>query len=246
MTYPKLTEQFEFFDSDKECLGRVSAAKIFDVLQRGATAHASQLGVGMTDLLKEGHSWMIAAMSVKFNRRVEAMQPLTLTTWPSGVKKRIICTRDYTISNAEGEILVEAVSDWIYVDVESRRISPLTPKLAALAPEGVPRIEIDAAPKMIDRTGERHSSKVIVRRADIDINRHVNNVHYVEWLFEAMPMDAYGRNLVRLDINYRQEAMQGDELDSEVWLAGDGDTTWHSLTRSADGAALATARCIWR
>ena len=86
MDYPRHTEQVTFFDSDKDFLGRVSAARIFDVLQRGATAHAALLGVGMTDLMKDGHSWMISAMSVELLKQPEAMKPLTLTTWPSGVK----------------------------------------------------------------------------------------------------------------------------------------------------------------
>ena len=246
MDYPRHTEQVTFFDSDKDFLGRVSAARIFDVLQRGATAHAALLGVGMTDLMKDGHSWMISAMSVELLKQPEAMEPLTLTTWPSGVKKRVVCTRDYEITDASGAVVARAVSDWIYVDVENRKICMLTPQLASLAPEGVPRADVAPGPKAIEKTGEHHSAQVLVRRSDTDINRHVNNVHYVEWLFEAMPEEVYARNLVRLDITYRQEAMPGDAIESEVWIGSDGATTFHALTRTADGAVVATARCIWR
>lgn len=244
MDYPRHTEPVTFFDSDKDCLGRVSVAKICDVLQRGATAHAALLGVGMLDLLKDGHSWMISAMSVKILRQPESGEPLTLTTWPSGVKRRVVCTRDYIIADAAGDPLVKAVSDWIYVDVMNRKICMLTPQLASLAPEGVPRVDVEPAPKGFDREGERFATPIGVRRADTDINRHVNNVHYIEWLFEPMPEAAYTRTLTRLDITYRQEALQGEALESAVWIPG-GDQTVHALARPADGATLATARCTW-
>lgn len=245
MDYPRHTETVTFFDSDKDCLGRVSAARICDVLQRGATAHAALLGVGMLDLMKDGHSWMLSAMSVRIIRTPESNEPLTLTTWPSGVRKRVVCTRDYVIADAAGAPLVQAVSDWIYVDVVNRRICPLTPRLASLAPEGVPRADVEPAPKSCDRDGERFAAQIGVRRSDTDINRHVNNVHYINWLFEPLPDAAYARTLTRLDIAYRQEALRGDALESAVWIGGDGQTTSHALTRPSDSATLATARCIW-
>ena len=244
MDYPHLTETFEFSDSDKDCLGRVSAARICDALQRVATSHAALLGVGMADLMKDGHSWMLSALSVEILRQPESMRPLTLTTWPSGVKKRIVCTRDYVMADESGAPVVKAVSDWIYVDVRSRKISMLTPRLATLAPEGVPRVDVEPGPKSIEREGDHFEAPIGVRRSDTDINRHVNNVHYIDWLFESMPDAAYARTLRQLDITFRQEALRGDQVVSEVWLS-DGRPSMHALTRPSDGATLATARCAW-
>ena len=243
--YPKYVFSTAIVDSDLDCTGRVSAARVCDLLQRGATAHATILGVGMADLLKDGFSWMLSSMSVVFRRAPRPAETLTVETWPSGTRRRIICTRDYIVRGEGGETVAEATSDWIYVDVVHRKINVLTPRLATLAPEGVPRVAVEPAAKNLPKEGEPARAAISVRRADTDVNRHVNNVHYVEWLFEALPDDIYGRELKRHDITYRQEALRGDDLESLVWTSGDGGRTVHSLERKADGAVLAAAACQW-
>ena len=243
--YPRHFVETMLFDSDLDCFDRVSAAKICDILQCGATAHASLLGVGMRDLMKDGHSWMISGMSICFLRPAKAREAVTLETWPSGVRRRVVCTRDYIIRNAEGKVLVKATSDWIYVDVVNRKICMLTPTLATLAPAWAPRVDIEPAGRAPEKEGEPFKTKVLIRRADTDINRHVNNVHYVEWLFEALPDEIYSRDLKRLDITYRQEAVRGEVLESTAWLCQEGSKTVHSLNRESDGVALATAVCTW-
>lgn len=244
--YPKYLFTTQIIDSDLDCTGRVSVAKVCDLLQRGATAHATKLGVGMADLLKDGHSWMISSISVNFLRRPRPEEAITLETWPSGTRRRIICTRDYRITGDNGETVAEATSDWIYVDVVNRKICMLAPQLETLAPEGVPRVAVEPLPKRQEKEGEPARAEFAVRRADTDVNRHVNNVHYIEWLFEPLPEDIYRRDISRLDITYRQEGLFGDTIESVAWVCDGGAKTVHSLERKGDGAVLATAVCLWK
>ena len=48
------------------------------------------------------------------------------------------------------------------------------------------------------------------RRGDIDLNGHVNNVHYVEWLMEGRP-DAAGP-CRELDIVFKSETLAGEKV----------------------------------
>lgn len=248
-TYPKFSEKRTFFDSDLDCTGRVGIARICDLLQAAATAHADLLGVGMHDLMKDGHTWMLSSMSVCFDAWPKTMDTVDVTTWPSGLRGKLVCYRDYTIDSAEGTRLVRATSDWIYVDIVNRKIDFLAPVLLGLAPEGVPRVDVPPAPKGQSRIAEDDSEptacEIAVRRADTDVNRHVNNVHYIEWIFEPMAEWSFRRTLKRLDITYRQEARLGDTVVSEVVTSADGNTTRHVLRRKADGLALVSAVCQW-
>lgn len=245
--YKKYHLSYSFADSDLDTTGRVSVAKLCDILQRGATAAAVELGVGMADLLKEGHSWMLSSMSLCFDNWPTPSAEVNLTTWASGIRGKLVCTRDYLLTGPDGESFIRATSDWIYVDVINRKISRLTPKLMTLAPEGVDRVDVEPAPKeqpAVDG-GEPLTSTILVRRADCDVNRHVNNVHYIEWLFEPFNEELFARRLLRLDISYRSEAKMGDEIESVVELAESGRVTLHSLKRKTDGAVLVTAICHW-
>ena len=51
------------------------------------------------------------------------------------------------------------------------------------------------------------------RRGDIDLNGHVNNVHYVEWLLESRPDEAGPCR--ELDIVFKSETLAGEEVRVE-------------------------------
>lgn len=245
MDYPHYILPVTVADSDLDYTGRASVAKLCDVLQKGATASAAELGVGLTELLKDGHSWMMTSLSVVFARLPRRQEKITLTTWPSGVKGKLICYRDYKIDGEDGETIVRGVADWVYVDIVSRRVCRLTPHMLVMAPEGVPRVDIEPRERRPEVAGEPMKAEIGVRRADVDINHHVNNVHYVEWLFEPLTPELYGRRLARLDITYRAEALYGDSVESLAWLAEDGAKTVHELRRKSDGQLLTEAVCAW-
>lgn len=242
---PKLEKSHTFFDSDLDYTGRVGIVRIVDILQASATAHADLLGVGMSDLMKEGHTWMLSAMSVCFDRWPKVMEPLRLATWPSGVRGKLVCKRDYTIESEKGEGLIRSTSDWIYVDVKNRKIDRLPPILMNLAPEEVAQAGVESIGKIPQVAMPVAEQEIIVRHADTDVNRHVNNVHYVEWIFEPLEEAFFAHRLFRLDISYRAEARYGDVVESLVEMSDDGRTTLHVLRRKADGVALVTALCRW-
>jgi fatty acyl-ACP thioesterase A len=53
------------------------------------------------------------------------------------------------------------------------------------------------------------------RRADLDMNQHVNNVTYIGWVLESIPqeiIDTHELKVITLD--YRRECQQDDIVDS--------------------------------
>lgn len=243
--YPHYVLETTISDTDLNWMRRVSVAKICDILQRGATASAAELGVGMTDLLKDGHAWMMSALSVAFERMPRAGEKVRLVTWPSGVKGKLLCYRDYEISGEDGSVIVRGVADWIHVNIVSRKISWLTPRMMTMAPEGVPRTALAPKEPKPATEGDAFTADILVRHADVDVNRHVNNVHYIEWLFEPLPDELSDRDCARLDIAYRAEARFGDAVESVAWAADGGAKTVHELRRKADGQVLVSAVCTW-
>ncbi len=234
-------------DFHLDCTGRVRAATLCDFLQAAATAHAEILGVGMLDLMKLGITWMLAKMDISFGDWPASHEKLALTTWPSGIRGRLICCRDYDMRDSQGRMVLRATSEWVCVNLETRKLARLVPSLLALAPPDVPKATVAPLPDL----GEAAFSpvgecRIPVRRADLDINRHVNNVHYVEWLFEPLSDAAYGRTLRHLAISYHAEALAGDEVTSRASAASlpDGSVaTTHALSRRE--TLLTTATCLW-
>ncbi|MGK7389968.1 MAG: hypothetical protein ACNS60_06440, partial [Candidatus Cyclobacteriaceae bacterium M2_1C_046] len=92
------------------------------------------------------------------------------------------------------------------------------------------RIEIDH--KM------EESKNFKVRRSDLDINQHVNNVKYIEWALEVLP-EADSVN--EIDIEFRSECTEGEEIRSEYAVAKDTGSYLHRIIRMSDRKVSAIA-----
>lgn len=243
----KISIDFPTVDFQRDCTGRVKASALCDFLQSAATVHADRLGVGMLDLQKRGITWMLAKMDIVFAVEPAPRDVLTVETWPAGTRAGIVCVRNYRIRSPRGEVLLEATSDWVCVDMATRKLARLTPDILAITDDEPEQFSFPPLPKLAkDAFTPAGECDIPVRRADMDINRHVNNVHYIEWLFEPMSDDAYARRIRRLAISYHAEAVAGEVVRSEVGEAGLADgaiMTSHTLQRG--GTLLTKAICLW-
>jgi fatty acyl-ACP thioesterase B len=86
-----------------------------------------------------------------------------------------------------------------------------------------------------------------VRYSDLDINQHVNNVTFVEWVIESTPSTILNAAvLTELEINFLAEAFHNDQIIATCAPEGLDNTIYHhSLTRQRDGRELARARTKW-
>ena len=79
--------------------------------------------------------------------------------------------------------------------------------------------------------------KQVARRADMDMNGHINNVTYLAWALETVPADVYGgMTLSEVEIDYKSECLAGQTVEC---LAA--PTTREKGTSTADRKAPADA-----
>lgn len=98
-----------------------------------------------------------------------------------------------------------------------------------------------------------------VTEADLDPQRHVNNVAFLRfvqdaavahWLAAADPEIQVGIAWVvrRHEIEYLRPAHLGDELRIRTWVGEPSGATWERFTeisKSSDGQLLVKARTVW-
>ena len=88
-----------------------------------------------------------------------------------------------------------------------------------------------------------------VRLSDLDINRHVNNVHYVEWIVESVPPTVWNeQTATELDITFRAPAVHGDVVVVRTARVPDSaePAFLHRLVEAKSGRELVRARTLWR
>ena len=220
--------------------GRATLPTICNFLQEAASLHAASLGFGKGDFVAAGEniSWVLTRMVVKMSRYPAWEDEVTVETFPRGGRK-IVAWRDFEVKDAKGETLGVASSEWMIIDLATRKIHAIPERVfAANDPANVPVLGLEPFAKFRfpERGGEMPPPlRFTAQKSQIDLNGHVNNVHYVSWMLEPCA-DA---SPAEMEIVFRSETFAGDEVCVET-AAADG-FTYHRVF-APDGADHVVAR----
>lgn len=239
------THQIRSYEVD--CHHRLAILSIFNFMQEAASRHAEALGVSIQQLLLENYTWLLSRLKIKIASFPVWQDRITISTWPSGAQ-RLFALRDFQLQDKHDQTVAAAVSAWLVLDVEKRRpvrIGPFIEKLRPLEGQHILPDTLDKLPGLEFRT---HEKKFVVRYRDLDINQHVNNVSFVEWLVESIPIGVLNTSvLAELEINFMAEAFYEDRILAACHPLDPHNTSFHhSLIRQQDGQELARAVTVWR
>lgn len=84
---------------------------------------------------------------------------------------------------------------------------------------------------------------------DLDLNKHVNNVVYIQWALESVPKDIILENHpLEVEAAYRAEAFFGEEVISRTQaIEKEGRSGYlHQIINKQKGTELTRLRSIWR
>lgn len=226
---------------------KASLASLCNMLQEIAGLHANSLGLGIGDLQAAGFTWMLTRLSVRVHRYPAWDETIHVTTWPCGTRGKLVALRHFLVTDCSGNRIVEATSEWLYIDLGSLRPARLPASFVERVPADTWQLDIGQNEKFFEPQSPETLETIshTVRRHDIDANRHVNNVHYTEWALESLPEALFFRQApASFDIYYKQSAHLGDTVVSETETAPDlpAGTYIHRITRASDNALLALAR----
>ena len=121
-----------------------------------------------------------------------------MTTWPRTMSSHL-SERDFEIFNGRGELVGAASSRWLLIDVTTGRVTNVTPEIAAAyALDNGCRAWRGRWPwRGRARRGAEETFTYTALRRDLDMFRHVNNLHYLELAREALPEAVLARSSPR-------------------------------------------------
>ena len=241
------TEKYFLQTFELDRFSRMPLSILTSLLQLAAENHAEKLGFGVEGLQREKLTWMLLRLSIRRSQIPTGRQPLKIETWPSGFDARF-AYREFRLYTEDCAVpAAVADSHWMMVDTRTGRPVRLQDRFTEkhLNPRGreaglkFPSITPgDTAP--VSEQDFR------IRCSDIDVNNHVNNLHYVNWIQETVP-EHYLRSgtINSLDIEYRQGAVFGDTVLVRTFAGDREDTMIHTLSRKSDDTLLVKARTEW-
>jgi len=204
---------------------------VANLLQEVACNHAQSVGFSTdgfatTPAMRKRHLiWVAARMHIEVYKYPAWGDVTEIETWCQGEGK-IGTRRDWILKDATTEnIIGRATSTWVMMNQDTRRLYRVTddvrdeymvhcPKSLRLAFPEENNNSSKKIPKLED-PAQHSRSGLMPRRADLDMNQHVNNVTYIGWVLESMPqevLDTHELEMITLD--YRRECNKDDIVES--------------------------------
>lgn len=167
------------------------------------------LGVGIDKLVEDNLTWVLYKYDLKINRYPKYMEKIIIETEPTGFK-RFYGYRDYKIKGLDGEILLEGTGVYFLINITKRRPCRIPGNLyEAYGSEGDNKEAIEIR-EAVSKNEYMVEKQYIVRYADIDSNNHVNNVRYLEWALESVPVEIINNKEIKdLTITFKKEVTYG-------------------------------------
>ncbi len=229
--------------------GHVNMPAICNYLQEIAGNHAENLGLAIDQMEERNWTWFLSHLKVEMLQYPSWRDRITLTTWPS-THDNIHTERDFQIFKESGELTGRAVSSWVIIDLKTRRPIRIPDEVKSLIrPDCDRSMEAGMRSKIRGPEDVLYQRSFSVRYMDLDVNNHVNNVHYIEWAMEALPEEILtGKKLNSVDIIFRSECRYGETVHSLAGIRdGDSENIYrHRLVRDSDQKEIAVVETNWQ
>lgn len=200
---------YELRAADFDAFDRIHPSSVLELLQDVAGIHANELGVGFHALMEQNTIWVLTKVRYRVVRQPRRYERVVVRTWPLR-PGRVSFRREYEMETPEGEVLLHGTSEWVVVHSEKRCVLPA----GDLYPSDDYRQDTQwegRLAKVNDGICEEDGCTVRAAFTDLDINGHVNNAKYANYVVNALP-PAEGKVITEFAIDYHREVLQGRDV----------------------------------
>lgn len=186
---------------------------LMGILQEAAVAAACELHASRPEMMEKYNLfWMLARMWYRLDRPLKWNETLSIRTWHRG-GSGASSYRDFDLF-VDGKTVGEAVSVWVLADADTHRLARMSKIEEFQGTDGgvlckdktLSRFKLPQEMAAADHRAMHYS--------DTDINGHVNNVRYADFICDAIRMDQLGQDFYvsALQVDYLAECMAGETI----------------------------------
>ena len=185
---------------------------ILETMQDAAGVHSKLLGCGRDDLIRQNIVWVLSRMELHMERYPSSGEEVTVHTFPTPTR---ICffPRYYIFTDTHGEMIGKAGSLWLLLDLGTRRMLP-PGDIGKLIPDNRDLSVPMSLPATVGNLqGEEFVSEYSPRYTDLDVNGHVNNTRYADWLCNSLGIELMKEyEPESIILNYNHEVLPGQTV----------------------------------
>ena len=164
---------------------RLDHRGLLRILQEAAAIASDERGYGAKDVPRTGVCWLLSGWRAELRTRPVWRTHLRTETWPRSLDG-FFSERDFLVWQGE-ELIARGSSKWILVNAVTGKLTRVTDAV---------RSAYDMEERSVFGTPLRTNGKTppgtppafstLAGRRDMDVNRHVNNIHYLDYALEAL------------------------------------------------------------
>ncbi len=193
--------------------GKATLAMLGGFMLQAATKHAEERGFGYSSMTSRKRVWVLSRLTIEISEYPKNDTEIKICTWVTDVNK-LFTERCFAIEGLSGNPLGYARSIWASIDIETRKPTNV------LELEGLNEYIYKQKPCPID--GMRKIPPIkdicpigsfVVKYSDIDINKHLNSMKYIEYFVDLFSLEMFReKEIRRFEINYISEAVYGSVI----------------------------------
>ena len=189
------------------------------LMENIAGIHSNYFHFTFSDLAKDNLTWVILNWKLKVIKRLGPDQNIRIQTW-GRFFNRVFVIRDFKIYDEQNDLCAVASSKWCLVNFKTGKIAPMPKNIDQIYgkfnPESVFNIE-DLPRIIIPNNNPISNDTYKIRRFDLDNNKHVHNLNYINFAYEVLPEDVFlGYEYNNLEIIFKKEIRYGETINSFI------------------------------
>ncbi|PCI35112.1 MAG: acyl-ACP thioesterase [Flavobacteriaceae bacterium] len=239
-------KQFELRYFEMNEFGEASPTTMLMLLEETAADHCHSINYSLYDLVAQNVGWVLLSGVMQMERYPKYKEKITIKTWLSSYSM-IKGFRENIIYDEQGEIIGRSRGLWVFFDIAKRRPIQIFDAIKeGWSSDSTLSIDHNISKKIEVLDVATFSKKFKVNRFDTDMNEHVNNIRYLQWLMESLPKDIVDNYcLIKIDGRFITEALFDDTIISLT--KGDVEHSFiHSIKIQGSNKVCATAQTFWR
>lgn len=214
-------------------------------MQETSSLHAEALGMGYETLEAHDLGWIISRYQITMSRYPSWEENITIETWPSGIE-RLFAMRRFRIYGEDQKQIGSIHCAYILIDTKTGRIQRISalPTPLPVIEEGDKADELQKL-KMPDHLVGTYKRQVYY--TDIDLNMHMNNACYVQWIEDCFLLNKYKDMEIReIQVNFISGAKIGEQVEIRVYQDEVGGETYYLQGIEEDGGReVFQGKVVW-
>jgi len=237
------TEKFMVMANEVDAGANAKPTTILDYLQNTAWRHYISFEKAGGQVLADGLGWVVSKIKIKMERMPEWEENIKVKTWSPGFEK-LYAYRNFEITGREDKVIGTSTFAWLVIDINKKR--PVRPSdYEKIWPFHKTELFYDMKSKVEKPENPSLSAPFKAVYSDIDVNGHVNNVKYVQWIIDRLDAGMLeDRRFQGAEINFLAESFAGEDM--KTGIAEKDGAFLCNVIRQRDNKELCRAKIVYK